>query len=180
MDEWISVKDRLPEMPREFPVLTWSRWAEEIILCISYDPELGWMSDNANYMREGIDITHWMPLPEPPGKEKNEKTGEVKEILDYLSEAKRKMTGNNALRGYRETAPYKRLISARIKEGHTIDDFKLVIDHKAESWKKTKFAEYLRPSTLFSATHFPEYLCEAEAVKKKVFSEMDKAIEDMI
>ena len=70
MNNWISVKDRLPEIIKDFPVLTWSRWAEEHIICISYDPELGWMSDNANYMREGIDITHWQPLPEPPKEAK--------------------------------------------------------------------------------------------------------------
>ena len=67
MAEWISVKDRLPESPRfvlvfvrhppkgEFPA--WS--------CMMTDMYLGngWL-ENAD--SEAHEITHWMPLPEPP------------------------------------------------------------------------------------------------------------------
>lgn len=56
--EWISVNDRLPEYER--PVL-------------GYDSEIE-MVDIVNYISgkffdlDGIqtDVTHWMPLPEPP------------------------------------------------------------------------------------------------------------------
>lgn len=90
-----------------------------------------------------------------------------KEILDYLNDAKRKLTGNEALRGFRLTPSVKRLITPRLKEKFTIEDFKAVIDFKCESWKDNKkMQEYIRPSTLFNASHFPEYLCAAESFVK--------------
>jgi len=91
---------------------------------------------------------------------------DIKVILRYLNDAKRKMTGNQSLTGYRETTAVKRMINARLKEKFSVEDFKKVIDHKAIIWKGSKMAEYLRPSTLFSATHFSEYLCESESYIK--------------
>ncbi|MCF0149606.1 MAG: conserved phage C-terminal domain-containing protein [Clostridium sp.] len=41
------------------------------------------------------------------------------------------------------------LVKARLKEGFTLDDFKIVIDKKVKSWKGTKFEQYLTPFTLF-------------------------------
>ena len=51
-------------------------------------------------------------------------------------------------------------ISARLKEGFTVEDFKKVIDVKAKSWVGTDFEKYLRPTTLFG-TKFENYLNEA-------------------
>lgn len=71
-NKWISVKDRLPEFPRfvlvyvkhpaSDPFPSWS--------CIMTDMYLGdrW-AENAD--EEVHEVTHWMPLPEPP-KEENE------------------------------------------------------------------------------------------------------------
>ena len=54
-------------------------------------------------------------------------------------------------------------INARLKEGFSIDDFKLIIDDKAKKWKSDpKMKLYLRPSTLFAPGHFEEYLNEAK------------------
>ena len=50
------------------------------------------------------------------------------------------------------------LISARIAEGFSISDFKLVIDKKVNDWKGTDQQKYLRPITLFSKTKFENYL----------------------
>lgn len=161
---WISVKEKLPET---------------IIYCLIYYCEdwnynklwrIGWCFYNSlgEWCIENskVNPTHWMPIPDPPDKEKNKESGNVKEILDYLNYTKRKMTDNQALRGYRETTAVKRIINGRLKEKFTVDDFKTVIDYKADAWKGTTYDKYLQPSTLFSATHFPEYLCEAEAGKK--------------
>lgn len=55
-----------------------------------------------------------------------------------------------------------RLISARIKDGCTLEDFEKVIDWKVEQWgKDPKMSSYLRPSTLFTANHMEEYLNES-------------------
>ncbi len=50
------------------------------------------------------------------------------------------------------------LICARLKEGYTLQDFKLVIDKKVKDWKGTDWAKYLRPSTLFAKSKIENYL----------------------
>lgn len=57
-----------------------------------------------------------------------------------------------------DTQATERLLSARAKEGYTIDDMIKVIDKKCEEWKGTEFEKYLRPNTLFSPSHFEQYL----------------------
>lgn len=73
------------------------------------------------------------------------------EIIEYL----------NAKCGTKfraDTETTRKLIRARFKEGYTLDDFKKVIDGRAEAWKgDAKMSEYLRPSTLFG-TKFESYL----------------------
>jgi len=54
-------------------------------------------------------------------------------------------------------------IKARWAEGHRLDDFIAVIDHKAEEWLcDAKMQQYLRPETLFG-TKFESYLVAAKA-----------------
>ena len=55
------------------------------------------------------------------------------------------------------TEATRRLINARIKEGHTVQDFKTVIDHKSAEWNGSGMAQYLRPQTLFGIK-FESYL----------------------
>jgi uncharacterized phage protein (TIGR02220 family) len=53
------------------------------------------------------------------------------------------------------------LVVARFNEGRTLDQFKAVINKKVSEWlTDDKMHKYLRPSTLFSRTHFEEYLNE--------------------
>ena len=54
MSEWISVKNRLPEKYDDY--LTYDEYG---ITMITHYNMQGWFSKNGN-------ITHWMPLPEPP------------------------------------------------------------------------------------------------------------------
>lgn len=56
------------------------------------------------------------------------------------------------------TANTRKLIKARLKEGFTVDDMKLVIDKKCADWlNNPKMAEFLRPDTLFG-NKFEGYL----------------------
>lgn len=58
------------------------------------------------------------------------------------------------------SAKTKSLISARQKEGFTLEDFKTVIDKKSAQWgKDPKMSAYLRPETLFG-NKFESYLNE--------------------
>lgn len=76
----------------------------------------------------------------------------VKEIVDYLNAKANKSFRHN-------NSNTKGLISARLAEGHTIADLKLVIDHQCAKWLgDEEMEQYLRPSTLFRASKFEGYL----------------------
>lgn len=66
MNDWISVKERLPKV--EVKVIVWNtEWPDiEFMKMGYYDPtagtETGWRC--GEYVN--LDVTHWMALPEPP------------------------------------------------------------------------------------------------------------------
>ena len=73
-----------------------------------------------------------------------------KNIIDYLN----LRLGTN----YKSSSAKTRaLIDARLNEGFTEDDFKVVIDKKFDEWHDSEMAQYLRPETLFS-NKFESYL----------------------
>ncbi len=84
-----------------------------------------------------------------------------KEIIDYLN----KKTNSH----YRYTTKAtQRIINGRLSENFTVEDFKKVIDIKSDQWlNDKKMSAYLRPETLFSASHFESYLNEARTAVKK-------------
>ena len=73
-----------------------------------------------------------------------------RDIVEYLNE--------KADTKYRHTSKKTQdLIKARYNEGFTEDDFKKVIDIKADEWLNTDMSKFLRPETLFS-NKFEGYL----------------------
>jgi hypothetical protein len=71
MSNWISVKDRLPEdgsFDEDGYVLVWVKWRCPAIArkdwAQGWKPE-HWRTDCGERL-EIKDVTHWMPLPEPP------------------------------------------------------------------------------------------------------------------
>lgn len=99
---------------------------------------------------------------------------EIKGIIEYLN------IKSNSHYKY-STDKTQTLIKARIKEGFTLDDFKIVIDKKCEEWLGTDFEKFLRPETLFS-NKFEGYLNQKITAKKKTLkdismSDIDRAIE---
>lgn len=82
------------------------------------------------------------------------------EIVDYLNEK----TGRNF---NVRTAATRKVISARLNEGYSVNDFKAVIDNMTAKWKGTDWEQYLRPSTLFAPSHFDEYLNTPKITTKK-------------
>lgn len=82
---------------------------------------------------------------------------EIGEVISYLNEK----TGKQ-FRVTNEASA--KLIRGRLAEGYKVEDFKTVIDKKVRTWKdKSDMAQYLRPDTLFSKSHFDSYLNEVEA-----------------
>ena len=99
---------------------------------------------------------------------------EIKGIVKYLN------IKSNSHYKY-STDKTQTLIKARIKDGFTLDDFKIVIDKKCEEWLGTDFEKFLRPETLFS-NKFEGYLNQKITAKKKTLkdismSDIDRAIE---
>lgn len=63
---WIPVEERLPK-PQENPVIA----CDYTGVCLAwYSPTMGWQYRTG---LSGVDITHWMPLPQPPKEEVYEK-----------------------------------------------------------------------------------------------------------
>lgn len=77
------------------------------------------------------------------------------EIVNHLN--------NSAGTNYRASSKKTReLIKARINEGYTLEDFKVVIEKKTREWiNDNKMKGYLRPETLFG-TKFEGYLNQPE------------------
>ena len=81
-----------------------------------------------------------------------------KEIIDYLNE--------KAKTKYRQVENNYKHIRARINEGFSLEDFKLVIDKKCKEWIGTEFERYLTPETLFRPSNFEKYLNQNITEKK--------------
>lgn len=107
--------------------------------------------DKNSIDKDNKDIVGKNPTTDPP----------YKEIIDYLNEK----TNSH----YRHTTKAtQRIINGRLSENFTVDDFKRVIDIKAEQWlNDKKMQAYLRPETLFAASHFESYLNEARQTVKE-------------
>ena len=72
------------------------------------------------------------------------------DIISYLNQ----VVGTNYRASSKKT---KTCIHARLEEGFTIEDFKIVINKKSSEWMGTEFEKFLRPETLFG-TKFEGYL----------------------
>ena len=87
----------------------------------------------------------------------------VDDVVLYLNDKTEK--------SFRNTNASAKFIVARLREDYSLEDFKQVIDVKCSQWLNTDFDKFLRPSTLFNATKFQEYLAEKPAVEKTAVNE---------
>jgi len=73
MNEWISVKDRLPEIP-DAEVSEWAGDYGRGFLTVDTDGyvEITTFWKEENEFENHEDIIYWMPLPKPPKESKNE------------------------------------------------------------------------------------------------------------
>lgn len=100
----------------------------------------------------GSSTTEPQPLfNEPQTPTQPKKPDPTEEIVTHLN--------RRAGVHYKATTPNTRkLIKARLREGFTVDEIKLVIDRKCADWgNNPAMAEYLRPETLFG-NKFESYL----------------------
>ena len=89
------------------------------------------------------------PLPGKP---------DVADVIDHFNS----VTGQKLKAS---TKSHSQNISARLSEGHSVEDLKMVIDSKFAEWSTDKkMAQYIRPSTLFQDSKFNGYLQQAKTV----------------
>lgn len=85
----------------------------------------------------------------------------VSDVINYLNQK-----ANKHFKAKASSA--RKLISGRLRDGYTLDDFKRVVDLKVSQWlNNTEMNAYLRPSTLFTPTNFENYLNERPRADKK-------------
>lgn len=83
----------------------------------------------------------------------------IKEIVDYLN-----LRTNKNFRHSTKTTQSR--IKARLNDGFTVNDFKVVIDKQTNKWlNDKKMSDYLRPETLFG-TKFESYLNSSDGNEK--------------
>lgn len=98
------------------------------------------------------------PTPKPKDLINYEKV--CQEVIEYLNE---KAETNFRIKNKATL----QLITARMKEGFKIDDFKKVIDNKVYDWKGSDMEQYLRPITLFQGLKFENYLNQKNVNKER-------------
>lgn len=122
-----------------------------------------------NFNQSSYDRTRWFALFDLPiltngivteGKTVNTDIKQIEplsskpdliSVLQYLNE--------KTNRDFQPVPANLKLIEARLKEGGTVEKCKQVIDAKVAEWiNDKKMVEYLRPSTLFNATNFAQYV----------------------
>ncbi|WP_153722975.1 conserved phage C-terminal domain-containing protein [Sporosarcina cascadiensis] len=86
---------------------------------------------------------------------------EITLIISHLNEKTGKQFKANA-------SATVRLLNARLNEGYSVEDIQQVIDLKTDQWlQDEKFRNYLRPSTLFNAKNFENYVNETEPLQEE-------------
>lgn len=74
MNEWISVKDRLPNVADMYIVTACDEWCSHgegiwygtVVVVAEYSGGCwNWNDNGTDYDIDDL-VTHWMPLPEPP------------------------------------------------------------------------------------------------------------------
>lgn len=113
----------------------------------------GYLKEKSTAMSGTPDVDLLTPREAPPQTPAAPASGlhaQALEVLAFLN----LRTG----RDYQPVASNMVLIKARLKEGATVDDMRMVIAKKVRDWTPDdKMREYLRPATLFNATKFAQY-----------------------
>jgi len=91
---------------------------------------------------------------------KNEIINIADELINYIN----KICGSS----FRHSNPSRKPIIARLNEGITKEEIKLIIEYKFSEWgKNPKMSGFLRPQTLFGTGKFEGYLSSAKLWKSK-------------
>lgn len=165
--------------------LYWIKWLGEYTEHLFRDDFIEYFCSNMegkNLNLETIKEAYQFGIPFFKGgfvfvEENKKSTKEYSKEIRDLSEKVILYLNEKSQSTYTLSKPTLEVLSARIKEGYTISDFKCVIDNKVEQWYGTTQQKYLRPITLFQAKKFENYLNEPKTIKngnQKQPSNIDK------
>jgi len=93
----------------------------------------------------------------------------IQKTIEYLNQ----VAGTDYMPDFPSTIE---ALSKLMELGFGLADFKLVIDKKWEQWKGTKFAAYIRPSTLFGK-NFENYLNEPRTTKTSTIQQLANSVQ---
>lgn len=109
--------------------------------------------DSFNLIPDSLNLDTGLPIPDTGEKILSSTLDDCNQIINYLN----LKTGKT----FKHVESNMRLIRARQREGHSIDDIKSVIDMKFAEWgNDQRFAKFVRPATLFGAEKFNQYVGE--------------------
>ena len=107
---------------------------------------------------------------------RNKKTAQNVEFVEKIDTVLTYLNVKASKRFSLKSQANRNFISARLKEGYSVEDCCLVIDEQVLSWLDDQEMEkYLRPMTLFRPSNFESYLNNALS-KKDTQTRMPKAI----
>lgn len=137
-----------------------------IALGIAYEYPIDTVSSVESNEKKGIDtLTDTETETNPETETETETTGlelvlceavpevvpDYELVVQYLNtQAQRSLTPD----------AHRKVIERQLRD-HTLEDLRLVVDHKVSEWAGGDMAKYLRPQTLFQPSKFGGYLDEA-------------------
>lgn len=72
MSEWITVKERLPAEDEEVLISAEEDGERTAFVAFWRQDAKWWDNCYTGWVKEHLNVTHWMPLPEPPEGTRNE------------------------------------------------------------------------------------------------------------
>ena len=130
------------------------------------------VEDVFKVIRKDVEEDVRYPIPVFQDKAKKREEARLAKEKKYEEDAAKMVDYFNLVTGkrIRHSEHSMRHAVARLRDGYTLNDLKIVIDHKTEEWLNNKAMQsYLRPLTLFGPRKFDGYLNAAKvwAAKKK-------------
>jgi uncharacterized phage protein (TIGR02220 family) len=108
---------------------------------------------NSNRNRNSNNNKYILSGKKSSSSSNNSFQSEKEEIIQYLNQLTQSSFKSNS-----RAANH---ITARLKEGFSVEECKMVIDNRVRKWlHDPKMREYLRPATLFNSEKFESYLAE--------------------
>lgn len=122
----------------------------------------GYIKRNNNTLTLLVDTLKNVEETKPKKQRANPHLDDAKQVLEYLSNAR--IERGHSKRPLTSKA-FIDMISARLKEGGTLNDCIMVINYafNHNEWLKGN-EKYLLPPTLFNRTNFAKYLSSAEVI----------------